>query len=210
MSGTTFLDRLRAMEARIRALEASQGSGLSGTDQTIKGSHDRLDSMLGVGGTLAVADCGVRHLLVRKNVTDDTATDVFTVTTTNATGNTDAGHWAAYVYALLINGGHDPAGLYASNKGYFGVVTRAMEGTGTGVCSVVTEDVETASAATDAARRDVDTVTMSITETSEYVTTVQFLVKGTGLQSRASSMYVTAYVILVWTTFTTPPVLAAA
>jgi hypothetical protein len=85
-----------------------------------------------------------------------------------------------------------------------------MKGTGTGVHSVVTEAVETASAAADAANRDVDTVTMTPVETSEYVTTVQFLVKGTGATSRAVSMYVTAYVTLVWTTFTTPPVLAAA
>jgi hypothetical protein len=210
MSGTTFLDRLRAMEARIRALEASQGSGLSGTDQTIKGSHDRLDSMLGAGGTLSVADCGQQQLLVRKNVTDDTATPVFTVTTANETNDNDAGHWAAYVHAICSNGAHVVSSTAASNKGFLGVVTRAQECTGTGVCSVVTEAVETASAATNAANRDVTTVTMSITETSEYVTTVEFLVKGTGGLGRGVSMYVTAFVILVWTTFTTPPVLAAA
>ena len=152
-----------------------------------------------------------RHVQHLKPVAyHDTATAVFTVTTANETGDNDSGHWAAYVYAICSNGGHAPSSVYASNKAFLGVVTRAMKGTGTGVHSVVTEAVETASAAADAANRDVDTVTMTPVEASEYVTTVQFLVKGTGATSRAVSMYVTAYVTLVWTTFTTPPVLAAA
>lgn len=44
-----LLDRIKSMEARLAALEARGASGLSGTDQTIKGSHDRLDSILGAG-----------------------------------------------------------------------------------------------------------------------------------------------------------------
>lgn len=41
--------RIRRIEARLAALEALLGSGILGTDQTIKGCHDRLDAILGEG-----------------------------------------------------------------------------------------------------------------------------------------------------------------
>jgi hypothetical protein len=47
--GANLLDRLHDLEQRLAALERSGGSGLSGTDQTIKGSHDRLDAGYGAG-----------------------------------------------------------------------------------------------------------------------------------------------------------------
>lgn len=217
MSGpATIFDRLRDMDARIRKLEASAGSGLSGTDQTIKGSHDRLDALIGAAtatpGALKLTGANSGAVIAhipRKTVTDDTATGVFTVTTANETGDNDAGHWTAFVYAICANGGHAVTSIYASNMGYFGVVTRAQEGTGTGVSSAVTETVQTASAATDAAVRDVTGVVMTVAETSEYVTEVQFKVTGSGTGSRASSMTVTALVVLAWSTFTTAPVITA-
>lgn len=49
MSEPTLLDRIREIERRLALLETGAGTGLSGTDQTIKGSHDRLDSLLGAG-----------------------------------------------------------------------------------------------------------------------------------------------------------------
>jgi len=44
-----LLDRMRDLERRIALLEATGAAGLSGTDQTIKGSHDRLDNFFGAG-----------------------------------------------------------------------------------------------------------------------------------------------------------------
>lgn len=44
-----LLDRMRDLERRIALLEATGAAGLSGTDQTIKGSHDRLDNFFGPG-----------------------------------------------------------------------------------------------------------------------------------------------------------------
>lgn len=43
----TLLDRIRALEARIDYLERGQAVGITGTDQTIKGCHDRIDAMIG-------------------------------------------------------------------------------------------------------------------------------------------------------------------
>jgi hypothetical protein len=47
----TILDRIRALERRIDYLERGQAVGITGTDQTIKGSHDRLDAILGAGNS---------------------------------------------------------------------------------------------------------------------------------------------------------------
>lgn len=44
-----LLDRLIELERRIAILEAGTGTGLGGTDQTIKGCHDRLDAIMGAG-----------------------------------------------------------------------------------------------------------------------------------------------------------------
>lgn len=47
----TLLDRIRMLEDRLDYLERGQAVGILGTDQTIKGSHDRLDNILGAGGS---------------------------------------------------------------------------------------------------------------------------------------------------------------
>lgn len=47
----TLLQRLRALEERINFLERGAAVGITGTDQTIKGSHDRLDAILGAGNS---------------------------------------------------------------------------------------------------------------------------------------------------------------
>jgi len=51
-----LLTRIKAIERRLGLLETEGMSGLAGTDQTIKGSHDRLDALMGAGKT-AVPAC---------------------------------------------------------------------------------------------------------------------------------------------------------
>ena len=41
----TIIERIQRIEGELAALRALGGTGLAGTDQTIKGSHDRLDSL---------------------------------------------------------------------------------------------------------------------------------------------------------------------
>jgi hypothetical protein len=48
-AGPSMFDRLEQMESRLAALEANTHTGILGTDQTIKGSHDRLDALMGAG-----------------------------------------------------------------------------------------------------------------------------------------------------------------
>ena len=60
MPARTLWGTIRQMQTEIDALKASVGTGLSGTDQTIKGSHDRLDTLMGAGLT-AVPSCILYH-----------------------------------------------------------------------------------------------------------------------------------------------------
>lgn len=46
LTGPGLGGRLLEIDRRLAALEAVQGGGLLGTDQTIKGSHDRLDNLM--------------------------------------------------------------------------------------------------------------------------------------------------------------------
>ena len=46
-----FVDRVLDIERRVAVLEEVAESGLAGTDQTIKGSHDRLDNLCYVSTT---------------------------------------------------------------------------------------------------------------------------------------------------------------
>jgi len=52
----TLLDRIRMLEDRLNYLERGQAVGITGTDQTIKGSHDRLDSLFGAGNATLSLD----------------------------------------------------------------------------------------------------------------------------------------------------------
>ncbi len=151
---------------------------------------------------------GIRTLFIpRKQTVDVTATTVFTVTTTNETGDVDAGSYSCYVLANIAHA--DAAGTaYSASKAFLAAFTRAKEATGTGVNSAVTEICETASAATSSPNRDIGTVTMTVLETSEYVQGVQFYVQCTG--TSGSNPFVTCWVVLVHSGFTTPPTLAAA
>lgn len=50
----SLLDRIERLDDRVSELERGQAVGLSDTDQTIKGSHDRLDALMGAGGTTSL------------------------------------------------------------------------------------------------------------------------------------------------------------
>jgi len=179
-----LLERMALAEARLAHLEALEP----------------------VRDTFGVS-CGVRHLLVRKQTVDVTATSVFTITTTNETGDNDGGAYSCFVFANI---GHAtaPTAAYVASKAFMAEFTRAQRNNGTGTNSAVTETVETASAATSSPNRDIGTVTMTVLETSEYVQDVQFYVQCTG--TSGTNPFVTAWVVLIYSAFTTPPTLAAA
>lgn len=143
----------------------------------------------------------------RKQTVDGTATAVFTITTSDETGDADAGSYTCFVLANIDHAAATTTS-YAAAKGFFASFTRVTEKTGTGLNTAVTEIYESASVATDAPTRDIGTVTMTVTETSEYVQTVEFSVDVTG--TSATNPFVTCWVLLLWGGFTTAPVIAAA
>lgn len=149
----------------------------------------------------------IRGIVRKTAVPDNSATGIFTITTTNETGDVDAG---SYSCLIKLNIGHNDVVNSGDNSAKFwmGSFSRAMKNNGTGVNSAVNAITSAASAATNSAVRDISTVTVTVTETSEYVMTVNVQVDLTG--SAASTAIVTADIELIYSTFTTPPVIAAA
>ncbi len=158
--------------------------------------------------TSAVAGAtNVISAVVSAALTDNTATALFTITTTNETGDVDSGAYMCKVHALIVNGS-GAAETYQAAKEYEAHFARAMQKTGTGVNTAVSESIETASVSTDAAAMDIGDITMTVVETSEYVQTVKLQVDGTGTE--ATDLKATAIVELVYSGFTTAPVIASA
>lgn len=147
-----------------------------------------------------------KRYILSRNVADNIATGVFSITTTNETGDTDGGGYAVFVHAL-IGHGLSSTTTDAAAKSFSAQFCRVMVAAGTGVNSAVSEVVETASAATTGATRDIGAVTMTVVENSEYVQYVAFQVDGSG--SDVTTLRVICDVYLVWYGFTTPPTLAA-
>jgi hypothetical protein len=147
-----------------------------------------------------------KEFVAVKALTDNAATAVATITTTNETGSTDAGGYAVFARVLVFDG--SSTATDAATKGLTVQWARAMEDAGTGVNTAVTEDVETASAATTGAQADIGTLTVSLTETSEYVITINVLADHTGVL--ASALTCVMAIDLLWYGFLTPPTIANA
>lgn len=157
------------------------------------------------GAIATLSDSSTIRRVFSASVTDNTATTVFSITTANESGSTDGGGYSVFVHALITNGVSSGTGAGAV-KSFTAQFCRIMAGAGTGVNSAVSEVVETASAATTSASRDIGTVTMTVSETSEYVNAVQFTVDGTG--SLGVSLQVIVQVELIWYGFLSAPVLS--
>jgi len=219
-----LIARVQALESRLAHLEAleyvAQADLLDGLHAATSGANahvlatnssgnTQIDGLLTLLGTLVFGSTSqVRIKFIPcKQTTDNAATPVFTITTTNESGDNDAGSYSCFVLANISHA-DIPTSAYVAVKSFFASFARAMEKTGTGVNTSVSEIFESASAATSSGNRDIGTVTMSVTETSEYVQTVNFLVDVTG--SSAMNPFVTCWVVLIWSGFTTAPVIAAA
>ena len=137
---------------------------------------------------------------------DTTATPMFTITTTNETGSADGGSYACFIKILGISAAATPStGNHAAAMAAEAIFVRAVNSTG-GANSAVTEVTQTASAATGAATRDVANITVTVTETSEYVQTVNIAVDSSG--TSLTPLYASVWVELIWHGFLTAPVLA--
>ncbi len=161
---------------------------------------------LDVNGQITQSTNVIRAVFT-KALTDGVATAVFTISTTNETGDADGGTYSCHVRGTISNGS-TPTSTNSATKAFQATFGRAMLAASTGVSSAVSEVVESASAATDAAQRDVGAMTMTVTETSEYV--INVLITAVHSGASAAALVAMLSVELIWHGFTTAPVLAQA
>ena len=157
------------------------------------------EALGGHGGT-------VKGFVHKSAVPDASATEVFTITTTNETGSVDGGGYSCVFEGMVIHGAD--ADNDNAVKGFKAVFARGVDQAGVGANSAVAEVYETAVAASDAAARTMTTVTMTVVETSEYVMSVLFNINVGG--SAASTSHVWGQVTVFYDEFTTVPVITSA
>ena len=152
---------------------------------------------------------GVERAVIHKDgIADDTATALFTITTTNESGNTDDGAYTCFIKGMI---GHridtdtgDPA-----VKGYSVAFARCIAGNGDGANTAVTDPplYESAEAGSGLSTRGITDVEVTVAETSEYVQTISIQITDDG--SSVDTFEVTFEVEVIWAEFLTPPVIAA-
>lgn len=144
-------------------------------------------------------DSVIRKIINVTGISDNTATTIFTVNTSSA----QEGCYSVFVHFVVI---HDGAVTDKASKSFTAQYTRAVKvsiGVASGVTSTITEVVETASAATTSATKDISTVTLTTTEVSETSVDAQITVDLTGSSVGTATVY--GVVELVWSGFTTAP-----
>ena len=144
----------------------------------------------------------VRQVITLAGIADNVATPLFTVTTANEAGSADGGAYLCQITALIAHAGTS-ATTNAAAKAFQARFTRAMIGAGSGALSAVTEDHDDTPADTDPATRSIGNVTLTVAETTEYVTTASITIDLTG--TGIDTAQVTALVDLLWTGFLITP-----
>lgn len=198
----TITDRWAEWEKRLARLEALMGSGLLGTDQTIKDSHDRLDSILGPGGELS----NVLITVVRKTgIQDNTATGIFSITTPDMDGNEDGGAYTCRVWTtvthLATNVSTNAAVEF--NDAVFQAVSK-NDGTS---ATALGEIIEGGVSATDGAVRTIGAVTPAVNAASNYQTDFRLTIDLSG--SDVQTAEATCLIVLIWSGYGVAPVIAA-
>lgn len=177
----SLLDRIRFLEQRIDQLERS-GAGSSSTYRKVA-------------------------VFTKTAIADNVATAIFTVTTVNESGSTDGGGYICHTISMC---GHALTNdtTNAAARMHEGVFIRVNKNDGVNADYEVQLHETASGAATASATRDLDTISGSVTDTSNTVATynLQFDLTGTGV----TTGQVVCWVELLWYGFLTAPVLAAA
>ena len=151
----------------------------------------------------------IKAWVYKGGISDNSATTVFTVNTTNESGTSDSGYYACKFKGVILhllaayNAGHG-AGRY-----YEGVFAKLVnDGGSSRSVSGVTEMRDILNLAIDSGTTDISNVTMTVVDTSAYVSTVQFTVDVSGAGATSSS--VEGEVTLMYRTFEIPPRIVSA
>jgi hypothetical protein len=148
----------------------------------------------------------VKQFVKQTGLVDNTATEIFTVTTTNEAGNTDGGVWTARFMGLVQHVG----GSAGDNAGGFTecMPTRASRADGTGQVGIYSGSILGLAESEGGTTKGIASVTWTIAETSEYVTSVRVTVDLDG--NAVTTATVVGMVFLWYNSFVTPPVITSA
>ncbi|MCK4664643.1 MAG: hypothetical protein KAT68_17370, partial [Bacteroidales bacterium] len=170
------------------------------SDAGVGGTTGTFSSTLSAGNTFTQETYVIRKHVAITGAADNAATNFFTITTTDETGDVDGGGYTVNLYVMagesLANNSTNTAIM--SMTCHFG---RIMVGAGTGTNSAVAEISQSASAGEGTGA--IANVTITVVETSEFIQTVQVTVDINGGTADA-----TAIVELIYSDFTTSPVIA--
>lgn len=183
-----------------------------GNDSTAAPTFDRINvGTTGAGpGDVALSartihgTYGIRQVFVKAGIVDNVATGVFRINTV-AAGN-QGGGYSCTVHALI---GH-PCGAGSgttSTKSFVAHFTHVNNVAGTPATSAVVEISESASAATNAAQRDIGAVTMTAVENGNSEVQVTFTIDLTG--AAVSTATVICQVELVYYGYIAVPTMTA-
>lgn len=122
----------------------------------------------------------ITKIISKTGLENGVSSNVFTITTTNESGSTDGGVYSCIVRGIAFEGGENNI-TNSAVKVFEKRFVRALSADGSnGVNISVENDFTSLSAATSSSVRDIDTITMAVTETSEFVQTVSFTLTFTG------------------------------
>ena len=165
---------------------------ISGTDEIVEVTDAT------IGGSLTQETYVIRKHVALSGATDNSATNIFTITTTDETGSADGGMYSVHVQLTV---GEAVAASGAVNTASVGLGvrwTRIMASAGTGANSAVIEIGETASA--NEGSGSISLVTVTVTETSEFIQQVLVVANTSGGTFDAFCI-----VELIYSDFTTAP-----
>jgi len=163
-----------------------------------------LSIMSGAGS--AVGTYTLLKTISKTGISDNTATPVLTITTTNETGSNDGGAWVAHIFALAGAAATSTETNMASVAIQAGIAHTVEANGASSVTSLNTWHTGT-TAPIAPASRDITTATITATDTSAYAVTVNVTIDWTGIFATTGQCIM--FVALEWTGFLTPPVISA-
>jgi len=145
----------------------------------------------------------ISAVITKSSIADNSATAIFSITTTNETGVIDGGVYSVTAQFVIDHGSASNTANCAAKIITFSF-TRAMIGAGTGSNSTISTS-DSISIASDGAVRSIVSVTPTVTETSEYVMSFNLQIDLAG--SAVSTAGLVANVRLKYSGFVTKPVI---
>ena len=196
---------------RLSLASATGNATFGGTVQTTAlgvgaapGAAGTITSTAGItsGGANTQETYCIRKIIRKTGITDNSATGIFKITTTNETGDNDGGAYSCRVHGVVSTASLGES-LVNSSKSFLGQFCRTLDGVGTAGANSAVLETETAEAAVGGGT--VSTVTMTTANgTNEYQTEVLFLI-----DVGAGTAEIVVTIELDYNGFATAPVIAA-